>query len=131
MSDLHRYSNCYKHTLLLQRFTFTFMKTLDNSFAHRPIAYTRERHRLTRHHENRSFASSLPIKKVVFIQDKRIWVHCYCVAKHALPYCIVFTVSKHLYSAFHNAHQSEALPVRETQREENSLMRTKSTWLTS
>ena len=33
-------------------------------------------------------------------------------------YCIV---SVHLYSASCSAHQSEALPVRETQREENSL----------
>ena len=37
-------------------------------------------------------------------------------------YCIV---SIHLYSASCSAHQSEALPVRETQREESSLERTK------
>src|SRR6218665_2571492 len=44
-------------------------------------------------------------------------------------YCIV---SIHLYSASCSAHQSEALPVRETQREESSLERTKrGTWLTS
>ena len=44
-------------------------------------------------------------------------------------YCIV---SIHLYSASCSAHQSEALPVRETQREESSLERTKRvTWLTS
>ena len=30
-------------------------------------------------------------------------------------------VSIHLYSASHSAHQSEALPVRETQREESSM----------
>src|SRR6218665_847153 len=44
-------------------------------------------------------------------------------------YCIV---SIHLYSASCSAHQSEALPVRETQREESSLERTKrGTWLSS
>src|SRR6218665_1013308 len=44
-------------------------------------------------------------------------------------YCIV---SIHFYSASCSAHQSEALPVRETQREESSLERTKrGTWLTS
>jgi len=44
-------------------------------------------------------------------------------------YCIVFI---HLYSASCSAHQSEALPVRETQREESSLERMKrGTWLTS
>src|SRR6218665_1876696 len=37
-------------------------------------------------------------------------------------YCIV---SINLYSASCSAHQSEALPVRETQREESSLERTK------
>src|SRR6218665_3870755 len=37
-------------------------------------------------------------------------------------YCIV---SVHLYSASCSAHQTEALPVRETQREESSLERTK------
>src|SRR6218665_1797180 len=37
-------------------------------------------------------------------------------------YCFI---SIHLYSAFCSAHQSEALPVRETQREESSLERTK------
>src|SRR6218665_3243197 len=41
-------------------------------------------------------------------------------------------VSIHLYSASCSAHQSEALPVRETQREESRLERTKrGTWLTS
>src|SRR6218665_3506984 len=47
------------------------------------------------------------------------------------PYCIVLycIVSIHLYSASCSAHQSEALPVRETQREESSLERTKrGTW---
>src|SRR6218665_1550000 len=34
-------------------------------------------------------------------------------------------VSMHLYSASYSAHQSEALPVRETQREESSFERTK------
>src|SRR6218665_1533722 len=44
-------------------------------------------------------------------------------------YCIV---SIYLYSASCSAHQSEALPVRETQREESSLERTKrGTWHTS
>src|SRR6218665_3364124 len=47
----------------------------------------------------------------------------------SLLYCIV---SIYLYSASCSAHQSEALPVRETQREESSLERTKrGTWLTS
>jgi len=49
-------------------------------------------------------------------------------------YCIVLycIVSIHLYSASCSEHQSEALPVRETQREESSLERTKrGTWLTS
>src|SRR6218665_476581 len=46
-----------------------------------------------------------------------------------LLYCIVFI---HLYSASCSVHQSEALPVRETQREESSVERTKrGTWLTS
>src|SRR6218665_3471487 len=41
-------------------------------------------------------------------------------------------VSIHLYSASCSGHQSEALPVRETQREESSLQRTKrGTLLTS
>src|SRR6218665_3876785 len=44
-------------------------------------------------------------------------------------YCIV---SIYLYSASCSAHQSEVLPVRETQREESSLERTKRrTWHTS
>jgi len=39
-------------------------------------------------------------------------------------YCIVLycIVSIHLYSASCSAHQSEALPVRETQREESSII---------
>src|SRR6218665_677681 len=46
-----------------------------------------------------------------------------------LLYCIV---SIHLYSASCSAHQSEALPVQRTQREESSLERTKrGIWLTS
>jgi len=40
---------------------------------------------------------------------------------HIVLYCIV---SIHLYSASCSAHQSEALPVRETQREESGLERT-------
>src|SRR6218665_3954304 len=48
---------------------------------------------------------------------------------HIVLYCIV---SINLYSASCSAHQSEALPVRETQREESSLERTKRrTWHTS
>jgi len=44
-------------------------------------------------------------------------------------YCIVFI---HLYSASCSAHQSEALPVQETQREESSVERTKrGIWFTS
>jgi len=44
-------------------------------------------------------------------------------------YCIV---SIHLHSASCSAHRSEALPVRETQREESSLERMKrDAWLTS
>src|SRR6218665_2655123 len=47
----------------------------------------------------------------------------------ASRYCIV---SMHLYSASYSAQQSEAFPVRETQREESSLERTKrGTWPTS
>src|SRR6218665_31509 len=50
-------------------------------------------------------------------------------AGHRQLYCIV---SINLYSAYCRAHQSEALPVRETQREERSLKRTKRrTWHTS
>ena len=46
--------------------------------------------------------------------------------------CIVSCIYIHLYSASGSAHQSEALSVRETQREESSLERTKrGTWLTS
>ena len=53
---------------------------------------------------------------------------CRCWAALVL-YCIV---SIHLYSASCSAYQSEALPVRETQRDESSLERTKrGTWLTS
>jgi len=52
------------------------------------------------------------------------WMH-HCI----LFYCIV---SIHLCSASCNAHQSEAVPVQETQREERSFERTKrGTWLTS
>ena len=39
-----------------------------------------------------------------------------------LLYCIV---AKHLYSASCSEHQSEALPMRETQREESRLEKTK------
>ena len=43
---------------------------------------------------------------------------------------LYYIVSIHLYSDSWSAHQSEALPVRETQREESSLERTKrGTWL--
>src|SRR6218665_1277089 len=46
-----------------------------------------------------------------------------------LLHCIV---SIHLYSASYSAHQSEALPLQKTQREESSLKRTKrGTWITS
>src|SRR6218665_861164 len=55
------------------------------------------------------------------------------VSSRAVPtYCLVLYVflSIHLYSAVYSAHQSEALPVRETQGEESSLERTKrGTWL--
>jgi len=45
---------------------------------------------------------------------------------------VLYCISIHLYSASCCAHQSEVLPVRETQREESSLERTKrGTWLTS
>src|SRR6218665_1202748 len=49
------------------------------------------------------------------------------------PHCIVLCLySIHLYSASRSAHQSEALPVRETQKEDTSLERMKrGTWLTS
>jgi len=47
----------------------------------------------------------------------------------SILYCIVFI---HLYSASCSVHQSEALPLRETQREESNLERMKGgTWLTS
>jgi len=47
-------------------------------------------------------------------------------------YCIYCIVSIHLYSASCSAHQSEALPVWDTQREESSLERAKrGTLLTS
>ena len=44
-------------------------------------------------------------------------------------YCIV---SIHLYSASYSAHQSETLPVRETQREEKAVLRERKacTWET-
>ena len=46
--------------------------------------------------------------------------------KYIVLYCVE---SIHSYSASCSAHQSEALPVRETQREESSLERTKrGTW---
>ena len=44
------------------------------------------------------------------------------INKNLFLYCIV---SIHSYSASCSAHQSEALPVRETKREESSLERTK------
>src|SRR6218665_3378132 len=51
------------------------------------------------------------------------------VALCIVLYCIV---SINLYSASCSAHQSESLPVRETQREESSLERTKRrTWHTN
>src|SRR6218665_2546147 len=54
---------------------------------------------------------------------------CALTPNRTVLYCIV---SKNLYSASCSAHQSEALPVRETQREESSLERTKRrTWHTS
>ena len=50
-------------------------------------------------------------------------------SNYLVLYCIV---TIYLYSASCSAHQSEALPVRETQREESSLERTKRrTWHTS
>jgi len=64
--------------------------------------------------------------------NRRLAVICYndiVQTVLAILYCIV---SIHLYSASCSAHQSEALPVREMQREENSLERMKrDTWLTS
>ena len=51
--------------------------------------------------------------KYDIIQHKKYIIVLYCI------------VSIHLYSASCSAHQSEALPVRETQREESSLERTK------
>jgi len=43
----------------------------------------------------------------------------YCIVLYCIVlYCIV---SIHLYAASCSAHQSEALPVRETQREESSI----------
>src|SRR6218665_801861 len=72
-----------------------------------------------------------------------IYLYCivlYCTVLHCIAlycivlYCIVLycIISIHLYSASCSAHQSEALPMRETQREESSLERTKKdTWLTS
>src|SRR6218665_3305257 len=61
------------------------------------------------------------------------YVYCivlYCIVLYCIVlYCIVYL---HLYNTSCSAHQSEALPVRETQREESSLERTKrGTWLTS
>src|SRR6218665_102265 len=54
---------------------------------------------------------------------------CFSVTILLLLYCIV---SMHSYSASCSAHQSEAPPVRETQREQSSFERTKrGTWLTS
>src|SRR6218665_480769 len=62
--------------------------------------------------------------------DRRYGLHClqnegYCnvmfhLCSTRILYCIV---SLHLYSASCSAHQSEALPVRETQREESRQTR--------
>jgi len=54
------------------------------------------------------------------------------ILKTNIEIVLYYIVSIHLYSTSCSAHQSEALPVRETQREESSLERTKGgTWLTS
>ena len=64
----------------------------------------------------------------------RVCIVLYYIVLHCLVlHCIVLyrIVSIHLYSASYSAHQSEALPVRETPREERSVERTKrGTWLT-
>src|SRR6218665_1818575 len=70
------------------------------------------------------FGLSKSVSGLYFDLTSTHTLHCMLVL-----YCIV---SIHLYSASCSAHQSEALPVRETQREESSLERTKrGTWLTS
>src|SRR6218665_555182 len=62
----------------------------------------------------------------------KISYSCRVEIRHLKVVFICCIVSIHLYSASCSAHQSEALPVRETQREESSLERTKrGTWLTS
>ena len=47
------------------------------------------------------------------------------IGEHEVSSLLYYIVSIHLYSASCSAHQSEALSVRETQREESSLERTK------
>ena len=54
------------------------------------------------------------------------------ILKTNIEIVLYYIVSIHLYSTSYSAHQSEALPVRETQGEESSLERTRrGTWLTS
>src|SRR6218665_2200888 len=67
---------------------------------------------------------------VIFVFPSLYCIVLYCIVLYCIVlYCIV---SIHLYSASCSAHQSEALPVRDTQREESNLERTKrGTWLTS
>src|SRR6218665_1932402 len=85
--------------------------------------------------DNRRNKSMLHIRQFLvqnYTQDRggedKGWEFCLLILLLPTPlYCIVFI---HLYSASCSAHQSEALPVRETQREESSVERTKGgTWL--
>jgi len=66
--------------------------------------------------------------KIASIYRLQLHVKClFCVLLvlvylHNEYLCIIFV---HLFSASHSAHQSEVLPVRESQREENSLKSSK------
>src|SRR6218665_1507229 len=60
------------------------------------------------------------VKNLVFCGRHKWMTPSICVRKYnRVLYCIVFI---HLYGASCSAHQSEALPVRETQIEESSVV---------
>jgi len=64
------------------------------------------------------------------IRFQRLLFHSGTIFENIL--IVLYCIDTYIYSSFCSAHQSEALPVRETQREESSLERTKrGTWLTS
>src|SRR6218665_2374782 len=96
--------------------THTHLHTHTDTHLHPPT------HTHTHTHTLHPKSNSIKIK---------IFVHCQEIT-HCIFFVLYCIVSINLYSIFCSAHQPEALPVRETQREESSLERTKRrTWHTS